>query len=188
MGKYSLLIFVCLAISAYAEDQTCRTGARTGCVKAEHCPQFVRKRDQLKPLARGSTLYNNLLGRLKKHICDKVKKKVCCKTIAEIGYGSVVDYASAKSSYPFMARIIMDGRKCGGALISDNLRVNATNYKMNFITFWKLMVDKLTMSIDEHNKRMGEHIVELTIRRDSLEPWLLSKSEIQSVIDMISTE
>ena len=62
------------------------------------------------------------------------------------------------------------------------------NCKMDFITFWKLMVDKLTMSIDEHNKRMGEHIVELTIRRDSLEPWLLSKSEIQSVIDMISTE
>ena len=42
------------------------------------------------------------------------------KTSHEIAYGTVVDYSVVKISYPFMARIIMDGSfRCGGALISD---------------------------------------------------------------------
>ena len=36
-------------------------------------------------------------------------------------------------------------------------------------------------------KKNGEHILELISRRDSLEPWLLSKAEIQDVIQLIAT-
>ena len=38
----------------------------------------------------------------------------------EISFGSVVDYVTIKSYYPFMARLIMDASsRCGGAVISD---------------------------------------------------------------------
>ena len=38
----------------------------------------------------------------------------------EIAYGSKVDYGIMKRSYPFMARLIMDGgERCGGAVIAD---------------------------------------------------------------------
>ena len=37
----------------------------------------------------------------------------------EIAYGTTVDYSLMKISYPFMARLIMDGEKCGGAVIAD---------------------------------------------------------------------
>ena len=38
----------------------------------------------------------------------------------EIAFGTAVDYSFAKKSYPFMARIILDGNKCGGVLISGD--------------------------------------------------------------------
>ena len=66
MGKYQLFIYVCLASSAYAEDLTCETGTKNECVKADLCPQFVKDREHAKYLARGSTLYKNLLSRLKR--------------------------------------------------------------------------------------------------------------------------
>lgn len=37
------------------------------------------------------------------------------------------------------------------------------------------------------NVKLGTHIFELAKRRDSLEPWLLTKAEIQGVIDMLAT-
>ena len=37
------------------------------------------------------------------------------------------------------------------------------------------------------NIRLGIHIYELALRRDSLEPWLLSKADIQNVIEMLAT-
>ena len=37
----------------------------------------------------------------------------------EIAYGDTVDYSVIKRSYPFMARLILDSGRCGGALISD---------------------------------------------------------------------
>ena len=37
----------------------------------------------------------------------------------EIAYGKTVDYSLMKISYPFMARLIIDGEKCGGAVIAD---------------------------------------------------------------------
>ena len=40
-------------------------------------------------------------------------------TNIEIAYGDLVDFSTIKGSYSFMARLIMDGGRCGGALISD---------------------------------------------------------------------
>ena len=78
LGKYQLFIYVCMASSAYAEDLTCQTGTKNECVKADLCPQFVKDREKSKSFARGSTLYKNLISRLKRHICNKVEKKICC--------------------------------------------------------------------------------------------------------------
>ena len=38
----------------------------------------------------------------------------------EISGGAVVDYNTAKTSYPFMVRLVMDAAlRCGGAVISN---------------------------------------------------------------------
>ena len=47
----------------------------------------------------------------------------------EIANGVVVDYSTFKSSYSFMARLVMDAAfRCGGALISD--RCNFVSYSI----------------------------------------------------------
>ena len=43
------------------------------------------------------------------------------------------------------------------------------------------------MKLNDNDKRLGEHILELIERRDSLDTWILNKKEIQDVIDMLST-
>ena len=50
-----------------------------------------------------------------------------------------------------------------------------------------LITKKWSVNCDETSKRNGEHILELISRRDNLEPWILSKAEIQNVIQLIST-
>ena len=40
---------------------------------------------------------------------------------------------------------------------------------------------------DEADKRLGEHILELIERSDSIETWILDKKELQDVIDMLCT-
>ena len=50
-----------------------------------------------------------------------------------------------------------------------------------------VILDKWTMRSDDNNSRLATHISELIMRRDSLEPWILSKKEIQDVIELIST-
>ena len=38
----------------------------------------------------------------------------------EIAIGDPVDYSTIKTSYPFMARLVMDAAyRCGGAVVSD---------------------------------------------------------------------
>ena len=76
MGKYKLVICVCLASSAYAENLKCPTGTMNECMKADNCPQFVKNREQLKSFARGSTRYKNIRSELKGLICNKGENKL----------------------------------------------------------------------------------------------------------------
>ena len=49
------------------------------------------------------------------------------------------------------------------------------------------VIEKWNMKLNDNDKRLGEHILELIERRDSLDTWILNKKEIQDVIDMLST-
>ena len=43
-------------------------------------------------------------------------------SISEIAFGRIVDYERIRGSFPFMARLNMDGAHCGGAMISDRYK------------------------------------------------------------------
>ena len=54
----------------------------------------------------------------------------------EIAYGTTVDYSLMKIFYPFMARLIIEGERCGGAVIADrytlgNARVMVKTKKLS---------------------------------------------------------
>ena len=51
----------------------------------------------------------------------------------------------------------------------------------------KLILDKWNSGYDEDKNRLATHVIELIMRRDSIEPWILCKKEIQDVIELIST-
>ena len=74
-------------------------------------------------------------------------------------------------------------------LYKYNLTVDYLKHEnTDFNTLWNVILSKWKMSCDDNFKRIGEHILELVSRRDSLEPWILSKGEIQKVINLISTQ
>ena len=73
-------------------------------------------------------------------------------------------------------------------LFKHNLTVCSFKHETtDFNTIWNIILSNWKNNCDEYSIRTGEHILELIGRRDSLEPWILSKSEIQEVIDLIST-
>jgi len=43
-------------------------------------------------------------------------------------------------------------------------------------------------NFNDNDFRISQHMIELIERRDSLEPWILSRTEIQSVLDMLALE
>ena len=74
-------------------------------------------------------------------------------------------------------------------LYKYDLSVNDIIYRdIEFNNIWNVIQTKLKNSNNGNSKRTGEHILELISRRDNLEPWILSKREIQEVIDLISTD
>ena len=73
-------------------------------------------------------------------------------------------------------------------LYKHDLSINNINHiNMDLKPLCDIILNKWNMSCDESNIRQAMHILELILRRDSLEPWLLSKKEIQDVIELIST-
>ena len=63
---------------------------------------------------------------------------------------------------------------------------NVDKANMDFNVLCKIILSKWNMRCDENSSRLATHILELIARRDSLEPWLLSRKEIQDVIELIS--
>ena len=57
--------------------------------------------------------------------------------------------------------------------------INADDVYRKLIAGWKC-------SIKDDDIRLGSHINELVQRRDALEPWILTKEETQSVIEMLA--
>ena len=57
--------------------------------------------------------------------------------------------------------------------------INADDVYRKLIADWKC-------SIKDDDIRLGSHINELVQRRDALEPWILTKEETQSVIEMLA--
>ena len=63
---------------------------------------------------------------------------------------------------------------------------NLIGNDINFDEINERLISEWQMSLNENDKRISEHMLELIKRRDSLEPWILSKTEIQSVLDMLA--
>eukprot|EP00090_Calanus_glacialis_P033594 TRINITY_DN5586_c0_g1_i4.p1 TRINITY_DN5586_c0_g1~~TRINITY_DN5586_c0_g1_i4.p1 ORF type:complete len:444 (+),score=80.88 TRINITY_DN5586_c0_g1_i4:24-1355(+) len=76
MRKYQILILGCISISAFAQDLGCSRGKE--CRQGDDCPEFVKNKELLKSLTRGSTKYNTIIRELKGLICNKREKKICC--------------------------------------------------------------------------------------------------------------
>ena len=93
--------------------------------------------------------------------------------------------------YVFQSALSNDtrlGNKMRYILYKHNLNVNYfKDGHTDVSALWNIILSKWNRSYNEHSKRTGEHILELVCRRDSLEPWILTKGEIQEVIDLIST-
>ena len=69
-----------------------------------------------------------------------------------------------------------------GMTINDFKEAN-----LDSVVLCDLIMKQWNNSCDENSKRIAEHILELISRRDNLEPWILSKAELQDVIQLIST-
>ena len=69
-----------------------------------------------------------------------------------------------------------------GMTINDLKEAN-----LDSVVLCDLIMKQWNNSCDENSKRIAEHILELISRRDNLEPWILSKAELQDVIQLIST-
>ena len=71
--------------------------------------------------------------------------------------------------------------KCGyNRNIFENNDIDAKNICGKIIDIWN-------GSHRIEDIQVGCHINELVQRRDSLEPWILTKAEIQGVIEMLAT-
>ena len=68
------------------------------------------------------------------------------------------------------------------------LSVNDANQaNMDINALCNTILNKWNLSCDVSNMMTAMQILESIMKRDSLEPWLLSKKEIRDVIESIST-
>ena len=75
----------------YERDNKCRGGA--SCIYQDNCPEFLEKRKYLKDFPRDSQEYAEALEKIKKSVCNRSEKGVCCphpkqKEDARCGKGS----------------------------------------------------------------------------------------------------
>ena len=130
--------------------------------------------------------HNNLLP----HICKLLPPNVLFMT-RFIKY-FINNFNSTNSTIRFVFRSALSNEtslgnnfryilyKCGFNRNTFDASNGADNLSSIMIKNWKS-----SHQIDDI--RVGNHMHELAQRRDALEPWILSKIEIQSVIDMLAT-
>ena len=59
---------------------------------------------------------------------------------------------------------------------------------LNYNELCNMIIEDWQSSFNDNDFRISQHMLELIHRRDSLEPWILNRTEIQSVIDMLALE
>ena len=70
--------------------------------------------------------------------------------------------------------------------VNFNVRDIIVN-EINHMEICKNNINSWKNSFSENEVKVSEHILELIGRRDSLEPWILNRVEIQDIIDMLAT-
>ena len=71
---FSLILFC----EGQNQDLSCDEGKT--CVDKDTCESFISENAKLKQFKKGTSGYRTLLTQLKKQICNKKEKKVCCKS------------------------------------------------------------------------------------------------------------
>ena len=59
---------------------------------------------------------------------------------------------------------------------------------LNYGEMCNRIVKDWQSNFNDNDFRISQHMLELIQRRDSLEPWVLNKTEIQNVLDMLAVE
>ena len=67
------------------EDRQC--GADETCKHQDKCPKFLEQKEQFEQLIRGSQEYRESLKSIRKSVCNKSKKGVCCPKEDNCGRG-----------------------------------------------------------------------------------------------------
>ena len=61
-------------------------------------------------------------------------------------------------------------------------------FDLDYNELSNMIVEDWKGNFNDNDFRVSQHMLELIERRDSLEPWILSRTEIQSVLDMLALE
>ena len=125
------------------------------------------------------------------HVSNSLPPSICFIKCFVKFYLKNMESNNSIVKYVFQSALSNDtrlGNNMRYILYKHNLTVNYfKDGNTDFSTMWNVILSKWNRSYDEYSKRTGEHILELVCRRDSLEPWILTKGEIQEVINLIST-
>ena len=61
-------------------------------------------------------------------------------------------------------------------------------FDLDYNELSNMIIEDWKGNFNDNDFRVSQHMLELIERRDSLEPWILSRTEIQSVLDMLALE
>ena len=125
------------------------------------------------------------------HVSNSLPPSMCFIKCFVKFYLNNMQSSNSVVNYVFQSALSNDtrlGNNIRYILYKHNLTLNyVKDVNTDFRTMWNVILNKWNSSNDEYSKRTGEHILELVCKRDSLEPWILTKGEIQEIIDLIST-
>merc|ERR1711915_420103 len=71
-------------------DKTCATGE--ACVLQDDCPSFLKEKSELTGYSKESKDYKRLLERIRRKVCNRQKKAVCCEQNSNVEFD---DYSPA---------------------------------------------------------------------------------------------
>ena len=122
-------------------DGVCKEGWH--CRKQRHCGPFLARKDRLKQLQaiyqeggdeEVGAQFEKQLGRLKKLVCNKAERGVCCKQSFEVVNGNIVRNVE---DFPYIARLALktgfaSSSRCGASLITSQYLLTAKHCVTQF--------------------------------------------------------